>query len=65
VRNRHEELVARFAAAYMDLRLRDLPPSVAATVERTADYIAKLGEDRTPRAEGGMESGPRCFDGIR
>jgi hypothetical protein len=46
--NRHEELAARFAAAYMDLRLRDLPPSVAATVERTADYIAKLGEDRTP-----------------
>jgi hypothetical protein len=45
--NRHEELASRFAASYMDLRLRDLPPSVNATVERTADYIAKLGEDRT------------------
>lgn len=46
--DRHEDLAARFAAAYMDLRLRDLPSSVDATVERTADYIAKLGEDRTP-----------------
>jgi hypothetical protein len=45
--NRHEELASRFAASYMDLRLRDLPPSVGATVERTADHIAKLGEDRT------------------
>src|ERR1700722_9487343 len=41
--NRHEELAGRFAAAYMDLRLRDLPSSVDATVERTAGYIAKLG----------------------
>lgn len=43
-----EQLAGRFAAAYMDLRLRDLPSSVDGTVERTADYIAKLGEDRTP-----------------
>jgi hypothetical protein len=46
--NRYEDLAGRFAAAYMDLRLRDLPSSVDATVERTADYIARLGEDRTP-----------------
>ena len=45
--NRHDELASRLAASYMDLRLRDLPPSGDATVARTADYIAKLGEDRT------------------
>lgn len=50
--DRHLELAGRFASAYMDLRLRDLSPSVGSIVERTADYIAKLGEDRTPELQG-------------
>ncbi len=45
---RHVDLSESFAAAYLDLRLRNVPPAVNAIVERTADFLAKVGEQRTP-----------------
>lgn len=44
---RPREISARLGAAYIDLRLRDLPPTVRAVIEESSDYVGRLGEQRT------------------
>ena len=44
---RPREMSARLGAAYIDLRLRDLPPTVSAVIEESSDYVGRLGEQRT------------------
>jgi hypothetical protein len=44
---RPREMSARLGAAYIDLRLRDLPPTVRAVIEESSDYVGRLGEQRT------------------
>jgi hypothetical protein len=46
--DRHLNLAGRLGAALVDLMMRDLPPNVEAAVQRAADYVKRLGEQRTP-----------------
>jgi hypothetical protein len=41
---RPREMSARLGAAYIDLRLRDLPLTVRAVIEESSDYVGRLGE---------------------
>lgn len=45
--DRYFELAGKLAAAAIDLRLRNLPETARAAVDRANDYVERLGENRS------------------
>ncbi len=45
--DRHHDLGDRLSAAYIDVRLRDLPANARAAIDETNDYIERLSDQRT------------------
>jgi hypothetical protein len=46
---RNREQSAVLAAAYIDLRLRPLPPTVRVAIEEASDYVGRIAEQRTDK----------------